>query len=69
MKAFGTGMAGGSWQDIDIIFDSKGAPHVELSGGVCRFGEEATSVTNAYFIDACKGISCAFFMCFYGEVY
>jgi holo-[acyl-carrier protein] synthase len=32
MKAFGTGLAGGSLQDIDIFLDNKGCPHVRLSG-------------------------------------
>ena len=32
MKAFGTGLAGGSLQDIEIFLDSKGCPHVKLSG-------------------------------------
>ena len=40
MKAFGTGMAGGSWQDIDIIVDSKGAPYVELSGAFASLAEQ-----------------------------
>jgi len=32
MKAFGTGLAGGSLQDIDISVNEKGCPYVELSG-------------------------------------
>lgn len=32
MKAFGTGLAGGSLQDIEIFLDVKGCPHVKLSG-------------------------------------
>ena len=32
MKAFGTGLAGGSLQDIEIFLDDKGCPHVRLSG-------------------------------------
>jgi holo-[acyl-carrier protein] synthase len=32
MKAFGTGLAGGSLQDIEILLNEKGCPHVELSG-------------------------------------
>jgi holo-[acyl-carrier protein] synthase len=32
MKAFGTGMAGGKLQDIEIFLDDKGCPHVRLSG-------------------------------------
>jgi holo-[acyl-carrier protein] synthase len=38
MKAFGTGMAGGSWQDIEILPNEKGQPLVELSGA---FGQLA----------------------------
>lgn len=32
MKAFGTGLAGGSLQDIEILLNDKGCPRVELSG-------------------------------------
>jgi holo-[acyl-carrier protein] synthase len=32
MKAFGTGLAGGTFQDIEIFLDEKGCPHVKLSG-------------------------------------
>lgn len=32
MKAFGTGLAGGSLQDIEIFLDDRGCPHVKLSG-------------------------------------
>jgi holo-[acyl-carrier protein] synthase len=32
MKAFGTGLAGGSLQDIEILLNEKGRPYVELSG-------------------------------------
>ncbi len=32
MKAFGTGLAGGSFQDIEILVDDKGCPFVKLSG-------------------------------------
>ena len=32
MKAFGTGLAGGSLQDIEIFLNDKGCPHVKLSG-------------------------------------
>ncbi|WP_378956125.1 holo-ACP synthase [Pelosinus sp. sgz500959] len=32
MKGFGTGLAGGSLQDIEILLNDKGCPYVELSG-------------------------------------
>ena len=32
VKAFGTGMRGGTWQDIEIVVDEAGAPHVKLHG-------------------------------------
>ena len=32
MKAFGTGLAGGTLQDIEILLNDKGCPHVELNG-------------------------------------
>ena len=32
VKAFGTGMRGGTWQDIEIVVDEAGAPHVKLYG-------------------------------------
>ena len=32
MKAFGTGLAGGTLQDIEILLDDKGCPHVKLTG-------------------------------------
>lgn len=32
MKAFGTGLAGGSLQNIEILLNDKGCPHVELNG-------------------------------------
>jgi holo-[acyl-carrier protein] synthase len=32
MKAFGTGLAGGSLQDIEILLNEKGCPRVELCG-------------------------------------
>lgn len=32
VKAFGTGMRGGSWQDIEVIVDDNGAPHIKLHG-------------------------------------
>lgn len=32
VKAFGTGMRGGSWQDIEVVVDDSGAPHIKLHG-------------------------------------
>ena len=32
VKAFGTGMRGGSWQDIEILPNDDGAPHAKLHG-------------------------------------
>ena len=32
VKAFGTGMRGGSWQDIEVVVDDRGAPHIKLHG-------------------------------------
>jgi len=32
MKAFGTGLTGGTLQDIEILLNDKGCPHVELRG-------------------------------------
>ena len=32
VKALGTGMRGGSWQDIEILPDDSGAPHAKLYG-------------------------------------
>ena len=32
MKAFGTGFAGGTLQDIEILLNDKGCPHVQLNG-------------------------------------
>lgn len=32
MKAFGTGLSAGSWQDVEIIPDAAGRPTVNLSG-------------------------------------
>jgi holo-[acyl-carrier protein] synthase len=32
MKAFGTGIAGGSWLDIEILPNDKGQPQVQLYG-------------------------------------
>ena len=40
MKAFGTGLAGGTLQDIEIILNDKGCPHVELSGQFATLAEE-----------------------------
>lgn len=46
MKAFGTGLAGGSMQDIEILLNDKGCPYVNLSGKFAALAEElgATSV-------------------------
>lgn len=32
LKAFGTGLVGGKWQEIEILPDSQGRPMVRLSG-------------------------------------
>lgn len=32
MKGFGTGLAGGTLQDIEIVLDNKGCPYVKLTG-------------------------------------
>ncbi len=40
MKAFGTGLAGGSLQDIEILLNDKGCPHVELSGKFATLGKD-----------------------------
>ncbi len=32
VKAFGTGMRGGSWKDIEILPNKDGMPHVKLYG-------------------------------------
>lgn len=32
VKAFGTGMRGGTWQDIEVVVDEGGAPHIKLHG-------------------------------------
>ena len=40
MKAFGTGMAGGSWQDIEILPNEKGQPIVHLSGAFLQLAKE-----------------------------
>lgn len=40
MKAFGTGMAGGRLQDIDITVDHRGCPHVHLRGQFAALAEE-----------------------------
>jgi len=39
MKALGTGLAGGSWQDIETLPDSKGKPDLKLSGSFGRLAE------------------------------
>lgn len=40
MKGFGTGLAGGSLQDIEILLNEKGCPYVELSGEFEALGKE-----------------------------
>ena len=47
MKGFGTGLAGGSLQDIEILLDEKGCPHVELSGHFATLASEI-GVTKIY---------------------
>lgn len=32
VKAFGTGMVGGTWKDIEVLCNDSGAPHVKLHG-------------------------------------
>ena len=40
MKALGTGLAGGTWQDIEILPDGKGRPIVTLTGGFAALAEK-----------------------------
>ena len=40
MKAFGTGLRNGSMQEIEIINDELGCPHVKLSGWFADFAQE-----------------------------
>ncbi len=40
LKAMGTGLAGFSWQEIEVCHDSKGAPSLEVSGKVALFLKE-----------------------------
>lgn len=40
LKAFGTGLSGGSLQDIEVFCDSKGCPHVKLSGYYALLAQE-----------------------------
>ncbi len=47
MKALGTGLAGGSWQDIEILSDATGRPFVELSGNFAILAEQL-GVTQVY---------------------
>ena len=35
VKAFGTGMRGGSWQDIEVVVDDSGAPHIKITRLFC----------------------------------
>lgn len=41
MKAFGTGLAAGSWQEVEILPDNSGRPVVRLGG---RFGQLAADL-------------------------
>lgn len=47
MKAFGTGLAGGSLQDIEILLNDKGAPYVNLSGQFAALAQDM-GATNIY---------------------
>lgn len=40
MKGFGTGLAGGTLQDIEILLNDKGCPYVELSGQFAALAKE-----------------------------
>jgi len=40
LKALGTGFSGGSWQDIEIIPDEQGQPHVILRGYFAGIAEQ-----------------------------
>jgi len=62
MKAFGTGLAGGSLQDIEILLNDKGCPYVELSGKFATLGRDIgvtaihISLTHAREIAAAQAI-------------
>jgi len=47
MKAFGTGLAGGTLQDIEILLDDKGCPYVKLTGQFLDLSVNM-GVTNIY---------------------
>lgn len=36
LKALGTGLSGGRWQDIEILPDTKGRPQVRLTGSFAQ---------------------------------
>ncbi len=40
MKGFGTGLAGGSLQDIEIRLNAQGCPYVELTGQFAALAKE-----------------------------
>jgi holo-[acyl-carrier protein] synthase len=40
MKALGTGLAGGTWQDIEILPDERGRPEVLLRGSFAKLAEK-----------------------------
>ena len=40
MKGFGTGLAGGSLQDIEIRLNDRGCPYVELTGQFAALAKE-----------------------------
>ena len=40
LKAFGTGLSGGSLQDIEIICNNRGCPYVQLSGYYALLAKE-----------------------------
>ena len=40
MKAFGTGLAGGTLQDIEILLNDTGCPQVQLSGQFATLASE-----------------------------
>ena len=40
MKAFGTGLAGGTLQDIEIFLNDKGCPHVQLTGQFAKLARQ-----------------------------
>lgn len=40
MKAFGTGLAGGNWTDIEIVVDQSGRPSVVLEGAFAQRAQQ-----------------------------